>query len=175
MIQVEPILASHLALAASIDTGLSDVDSLTFFIRVSYKDDEGDVVMLHSDSDVIDAVGLARMLEWSRLVLSAELFVDNGKVRRPWSQLEHKSPPASTFFVHADNGYDDDNFSNESDEILSSKHLQSDSPPTTSPRSHHVTDLLKHVRVSGEVGVAVGAFGLVVGMGVMLLLYILKK
>lgn len=48
--------------------------------RLSYEDDDGDYVSLLSDSDLEEAVLLARSLKWSRLNLMADFSRDGGRM-----------------------------------------------------------------------------------------------
>lgn len=45
------------------------------YFRIAYKDDEGDMVELQSDSSVIEAVSMAKSVGWGRIILKVELSV----------------------------------------------------------------------------------------------------
>lgn len=54
-----------------------------YLFRVYYKDDEGDFIFLQSDADLMDAVGVARMMGWGRLVLRVEVWVEDEATGQP--------------------------------------------------------------------------------------------
>ena len=76
-IKAEPNVMPLVVTSADQTDSVAPHVSTRYFFRLSYKDDEGDLVFLHSDSDLMDAVGVARMMGWGRLVLRVEIAIED--------------------------------------------------------------------------------------------------
>lgn len=124
------------------------------YFRISYRDDEGDLVFLHSDADLLDAVGVARMMGWGRLVLHVDVAVDDITTgqRVPLKAHAVHSPEMTT-------AHDED------EELLADESVMSAVPdmsavPAASKKSF--VDM-NNAMIIGAVGAAVG----VLAIGVM--------
>ena len=76
---VAPVLLAPTAGSTSMDefAPVTSEEPIVYHFRISYKDDEGDLVFLHSDADLMDAVGVARMMGWGRIVIRVEVYFDD--------------------------------------------------------------------------------------------------
>jgi hypothetical protein len=72
-----PVIMHH-----SQPTDINDIDpdNVYYLFRISYKDDEGDLISIHNDSDLLDAITVAKTMGWGRIMLKIELIMEvNGR------------------------------------------------------------------------------------------------
>lgn len=65
----------------------SSADETFYLFRIFYKDDEGDLISINGDSDLLDAINIARTMGWGRIFLKLEIVLDANGRQYPINEL----------------------------------------------------------------------------------------
>lgn len=130
LLKLQPNVAPQLLINSQIQS-MSPSHSL--FMRLSYRDDENDWVSFFSDVELLDAISMARINNWARLVLRMELFLTDASIPggiMPLVPSQKEGSPVlipclsdETAAAHLKHINDDDNDSLDISPVLSQKEI----------------------------------------------------